>query len=243
MSRCWHRPSVLAVILLVAGAGLFVRLGIWQLSRADEKQALLDSHAAARAEPVPLTATARDPGSAMPHVRVRGRFVPEHGYWLDEQPSHGRIGVHAIGVFVPQDETRRLLVDRGWVEWSHAPGTVPAAPPLPEGEVELVGLYAPPPAGGLRLGGNALPAQATWPKLTLFLELDAIAQDLGVALFPRVLLLDAQPGSGFVREWQPQTMPPSRHRGYAFQWFALAAASVVVFVALHWRKPRGDAAS
>ncbi|HOX72536.1 MAG TPA: SURF1 family protein, partial [Dokdonella sp.] len=60
--------------------------------------------------------------------------------------------------------------------------------------------------------------------------------DLGRPIDTRVLLLDADAASGFVREWTPQILPPERHRGYAFQWFCFALASVVIFIVLHWRR-------
>ena len=64
----------------------------------------------------------------------------------------------------------------------------------------------------------------------------AIPADLGTPVAPRLLLLDAEPDSAFVRSWTPAVMPPEKHRGYALQWFTFALAAVVIFVVLHWRK-------
>jgi cytochrome oxidase assembly protein ShyY1 len=50
------------------------------------------------------------------------------------------------------------------------------------------------------------------------------------------LLTDPAPSSGFVREWTPNVMPPERHAAYAFQWFALAVATIAIFIVRHWRK-------
>ena len=129
-----------------------------------------------------------------------------------------------------------LLVDRGWIAWSHEPGTHPALPPLPQGEATLTGVYAPFPGNGIRVGGNALARQTEWPKLTLAIDAQEIAADLNRPLLPRVLLLDAEGASGFVRSWTPSVMPPERHRGYAVQWFAFAIAAIVIFVLLHYKK-------
>jgi surfeit locus 1 family protein len=136
---------------------------------------------------------------------------------------------------VVDGEPRRLLVDRGWIAWNHAPGTSPVLPPLPEGATAVSGIYAPYPGGGLRLGGNALAAQTVWPKLTLRLDAADLAADLQQPLLPGLLLLDADGGSGFARSWTPQVMPPERHRAYALQWFALALAALAAFVIVHWR--------
>jgi surfeit locus 1 family protein len=237
-ARRWSRPSAFAWALLLIGIAAFAWLGMWQLERARQKEQLLAAFAAGASEPAVDLAGVRDAGDAQryPHVRVRGSFVADRGYLRDEQMHDGHLGVHAIGVFAVTGEERLLLVDRGWIAWNHAPGTRPALPPLPSGDVELTGIYAPLPGSGLRVGGNLLATQSTWPKLTLRIDAAEIADDLGKPLLPRMLLLDTQANSGFVREWTPNVMPPVRHRAYALQWFTFALAALAVFVAVHWRK-------
>ena len=237
--RRWHRPRAFAVLLTLVAVAAFCALGQWQLGRAAQKKALLDAFAdAARAPAQPLD-PARDARDAnrYPHVVTHGHFDTAHAYLLDERVQDGKLGVHAIGVFQPDGERDALLVDRGWIAWNHAPGTQAPVPPPVAGPVELNGIYAPFPGSGLAIGGDALARQSAWPKLTLRLDPAAVAVDLGRPLLPRLLLLDAAPDSGFMRTWTPAVMPPERHVGYAVQWFALAAAAVAVFIALHWRKP------
>ena len=112
----------------------------------------------------------------------------------------------------------------------------PTIPPPPAGEQQLLALYAPPPGSGLRLGGNALPRQTSWPKQSIYLDVGEVGADLGRPLDAKILLLAPEQGSGFVREWRPDVFPPERHRGYAFTWFTLAAVVVGVFIGMHWRK-------
>ncbi len=237
-SRRWQRPSVFAIVLTTIGIALFVRLGIWQLDRAAEAQSLLAAFAAAPQAPFEEFArvSLAPPPDRYPHVRVRGHFVAERGYLRDEQVRGGKLGVEAYAAFVVAEGAAVLLVDRGWIAWSREPGTPPALPPLPAGEVSVSGVYAPFPGSGIRVGGNALAAQTTWPKLTLAIRAPEIAADLAQSLLPRVLLLDADLDSGFLREWTPNMMSPERHQAYAFQWFAFALAAVAMFVVLHYRK-------
>jgi cytochrome oxidase assembly protein ShyY1 len=237
-TRRWRRASWFAIALTLFGIALFVRLGIWQLDRAHEAQTLLDAfaHASNAAFEDFAAISVNPPGSRFPHVRVRGHYVEDRGYLRDEQLRAGRLGVEAFAVFAVDGSAPQLLVDRGWIAWSHAAGSQPALPSLPEGEVELSGTYAPFPGSGLRVGGNVLPTQKSWPKLTLVVDHDEIAADLGASLLPRVLLLDASADSGFERTWIPAMMPPARHTAYAFQWFAFAVAALAIFVLLHWKK-------
>ncbi len=240
--RRWRRPAWWGVLLTLAAIALFVRLGLWQIDRAAEAQRLSAAFAdAASAAPVDFAS----PGVLSPtrhaHAQVRGRFVVDRGYLRDEQVRDGRLGVEAFAVFEPKDTSDRqpgawLLVDRGWIAKTQAYGARAPLPDLPQGEVELRGIYAPFPGNGLRVGGNALPGQVAWPKLTLAIDADEIAADLGHPLLPGVLLLDADPASGFVRAWVPTAMPPERHRAYALQWFAFAIAALVIFFLLHFKK-------
>lgn len=217
---------------------LFVRLGVWQLERAHEAQTLLDAFAeASRAAPEDFANVGADPpAERFPRVRVHGHYLAERTWLRDEQVRDGRLGVEAYAAFAVDGVAAVLLVDRGWVAWSHAPGSQPQLPPPGDGETELTGIYVPFPGSGLRIGGNKPAQPPTWPKLTLAIDHDEIAADLAAALLPRVLLLDADPASGLQRAWTPALMPPARHRAYAFQWFAFAAAALVLFALRHWTK-------
>jgi len=42
------------------------------------------------------------------------------------------------------------------------------------------------------------------------------------------------------REWKPVFLSSSRHKGYAFQWFALVAACVAMWMFLGFRKSSGN---
>lgn len=238
-ARRWQRPSWFAVVLTLVGVASFVRLGIWQLDRAHQAERLLDAFdAAPKAAFEDFAAVRRvPPENRFPHVRVRGQFLADRGWLRDEQVRDGKLGVEVYAAFASEGDDV-LLVDRGWVGWSHERGTQPMLPPLPQDEVTLSGVYAPFPGNGVRVGGNALTRQTAWPKLTLAIDAREIAADLDRPLLPRVLLLDKEPASGFVRSWTPSVMPPARHRGYAVQWFAFAVAAIVIFVLLHFKKVR-----
>jgi surfeit locus 1 family protein len=51
-----------------------------------------------------------------------------------------------------------------------------------------------------------------------------------------VLLLDAEIPGGYVREWSPPGMPPSRHFSYAIQWWGFAGVLLVLYFGLNFRK-------
>lgn len=244
-----RRPSWWAVLLTLAGVVLFVRLGVWQLHRATEKEQLLARFAHAteqQAQPFADVLGKLKP-SSYPHVRVRGLLDPDHSYILDNQSRHGRPGVT---VFMPMQvcikpsdtcniyRSQTLLVAMGFLRRDTGSRALPPLPPLRSRKVSLSGLYAPPPGNGLELGGDALSKQSQWPKLTTYLDLDQVSRDLNTPLDPGVLLLDPDPASAYIRSWTPATMPPARHRAYAFQWFCFALAAIVIFLVLHRQTPK-----
>ncbi|OOG65438.1 hypothetical protein B0E46_03585 [Rhodanobacter sp. B04] len=239
----FRRPPWWALLLTAAGALLFMRLGVWQLHRADFKEALLRRYAASASAPRQDFAKVAEtpPADGFPRVQVDGRYLVDRLYLLDNPQHDERGGVEVFAPFVVRDQAQPvLLVDLGFLP-GNGTAQVPQLPPLPTGAVSLEGLYVPPPPLGFEMGGDALARQTQWPKSSIFLDPQAVARDLGRPLYPRVLALDADPASIYVRvhTLDFSSMPPARHRAYAFQWFSFAIAAVVILLALNRRrKPR-----
>lgn len=228
----FRRPSSLAWLLLAAGLALFIAAGHWQYGKAVDKELAQQAWQASLLLP-PRTLTAADVDRATGYDRVglRGHWLPAR-YLLDNQVRESRLGVE---VYAPLRLAtgRTLLVSLGWIAYADARRVLPAVPVLPDGEVELTGVLTPPTAHGLRLGRGWVDA-AGYPKLMPYFALDEVAGDLGTDLGRRVLRADAEPGSGFSQTWHPvSSMPPQRHRAYAWQWWSLAIAIVVVFLVVH----------
>lgn len=236
----WRRPAWWSVLLTLAAATLFVRLGVWQLDRAAYKDALVRRYAAAAlARPLPFgQVAARPPADAFPRVAVDGRYLADRVYLLDNPHHDARGGVEVYVPLARPGDTRLLLVDLGFLPGKGNEQT-PALPPVARNDVSLHGLYLPPPGTGLELGGDALAGQAHWPKTSIYLDLGQVEKDLGRPLYPRVLALDADPAAHYqrVHAFDFSAMPPARHRAYAFQWFSFAAAVLAIFLILH--RPRG----
>lgn len=240
-----RRPSVFAVSLAVFGVAVFCALGVWQLRRAAYKETVLARFHNAASAPLVSLADARADRvpDAYPHVKVTGTLQGDRVYLLDDQMRAGRLGVMVFVPFKPEDSARLLLVNLGFLaRMGPDTTTLPDIPPIPGHAVTLEGIYAPPPLPGLKLGGNPLPRERTWPKLVTFIDLQQIASDLGAAVYPHVLLVDPDPHSAYIRSWTANVMLPARHRAYALQWFSFAIAAIVMFFVLH-RVKHGDAAA
>ncbi|HVI57857.1 MAG TPA: SURF1 family protein [Luteimonas sp.] len=225
--------------LLLAAA--FCRLGAWQLGRMHQKQAMLDAvqQVLRQREPRPL-ALAADAARARGYdwAAGEGRFADAPAVLLDNQQRDDRAGVRAYRVFVPAAPgATPLLVELGWLP---LPGdrSLPAVP-RPAGVLRVAGLLAPPPSRGL-LGAAAV-AQPGGVVLATGLDAGALPALLRQpALAPRVLKLDPALPLGYARDLDilPNTLPPGQHLGYAVQWFALAAAVLVIALLLTLRAKR-----
>ena len=240
-----RRPGVFATALTLFGVAVFCALGAWQLRRAAYKETVLARFHNAASAPLVSLADARadrEP-NAYPHVKVTGRLQGDRVYLLDDQMRSGRLGVMVFVPFTPEASTRTLLVNLGFLAKMGADSTtLPDIPPIPNRPVTLTGIYAPPPLPGLKLGGNPLVREKTWPKLVTWIDTHQIAADLHASMYPHVLLSDPDPHSAYIRSWTANVMLPARHRAYALQWFSFAVAAIVMFFVLH-RARRGDAAT
>ncbi len=213
---------------------LLLALGFWQLDRARQKEALAAAFAAyARLPAVPVSTL--DPAAAARYRRVTamGRYDLDHQILLDNQVQDGRPGYHVLTPLRLPDVPWAILVNRGWVPAGESRDRLPEIV-LADADVVISGRLGQPANPGLRLGQ----ASGGWPRLVQHVDYAALAADLGYPLAPAVILLDPGAAGGPVREWQVHAagFGPQRHRGYAVQWFALAATLLVIYVAVNTRR-------
>lgn len=235
-------PSLVALAMLI----LFVSLGFWQLDRAAEKRDLLRREAARAAEPpvrLALDAATRD-AAGIDALRFRrvildGSFLPARQYLLDNRTHRGAAGYHVLTPLRPSRGDSLVLVDRGWVPVGASRRRLPDVG-VTSGPVRVDATLAEPPRAGLLLGETGY-ERGTWPRVVQYVDLELIAAQLDAPVLPLVARLDTDAPGGFVRDWRPYYgISPDRHLGYAVQWFALAAALVVLYVYLSFKRGPTD---
>ena len=236
------RPSAASVLVVAAGCALTAWLGIWQIHRGQQKQALEQQYAAAaRQPPVALKAGAVPPaGLAAVAVSATGRYDAGRQLLLDDQVQDG---VPGYDVWTPLrlDGGGLLIVNRGWLPQGPSRRELPLLP-APDGEVSVQGLWRSLPVPGLRLGPSCVPGQApaAWPQIALYPTAADLACYYGEPVPAGELLLAPQAPGGFARQWRINDIgfPPSRHFGYAAQWFALGLTLLALFIKFNLkRKP------
>lgn len=247
----WHLSPVFArwqimmvALFALAMLALLLRLGFWQLSRAEYKEGLEQrSRDNRNQEPLALNSEMlwpQDAGWFYRPATGSGRFDAAHEFLLDNRTYNGRAGYH---VLTPFDlGGRSILVNRGWVAVGVNRANLPRTQPLPDPLSLLEGTLSTPPRPGLLLGRSGHDAAGDWPRVVQTADLDAMARTLERPLLPAIVLLDAEHPGCHVCDWKPVLgMGPESHRGYAFQWFALALTLVVLCAVVAMRnRNRGN---
>lgn len=209
--RSWI-PYVIGAILVTQ----FAALGVWQVSRAFEKRAEQQAFVSQAG-----FASWSDGVEVRPFQKIKatGRFDDEHQFLLENIIINSRLGYYVLTPLRVQDDTPLLLINRGWFE-REGSNIAPDKLSLPTSNVTVRGRAGSLPRAGYRMG-EAIPADAGWPKQAVYPILDEVAAALGEPVQPFVLLLDPEDSYGFFRHWVPEEMGPGRHYAYALQWFAM----------------------
>jgi len=229
------RPSKLATLVLFLLACLFATLGTWQEKRASEKKTIEQQHQVAGT--LSLEAAIAQDGR-FSQIEVSGHYETRRHILLDNQIWQGRAGVYVFTPFYTK-EGLVILVNRGWLPLAPDRKTMPEIP-TPQHEIVLKGILNTLPVPGRILGAADQLKQEQWPQLVTYLNLPDISQSLDTPLEAWVIQLSNSETDGFEgREWKPVFLSSSRHRGYAFQWFALVATCFVMWVYLGFRKTSG----
>lgn len=239
---------VVVLIVAVLAVALTVRLGVWQLDRAAQKVALQQALDRQRAlPPLAADALARQPAElgAQLHraVRLDGRWIAAATVALENRTMGGRAGFFVLTPLA-LDDGRAVLVQRGFVPRDAADRTRVAAPPAPEGRVSVFGRVAAGPSQFFELG----PTAAASGVIRQNLDLSDYARETRLPLAPLLVVQEDEagrptPADGLSRQWPLPATDVDKHHGYAFQWFALAALVLGLYVWFQLLRPRFAARS
>jgi len=230
-----------ATLAAVLGIGVTFALGLWQLGRAHQKEALAEA-VSTRQRQVPLTQAeflAADRRAMLYRpVVLRGRWMAEHTVFLDNRQMGNKVGFYVATPLRMAGTDAVVLVQRGWAPRDFVQRERLPAIETPAGEVELQARIAPPPAKLLQFG-----AAGSGP-IRQNLDLAPFAAETRVALLQDVSVQQTGPASqGLQRDW-PEAVAgrgPETNYGYAFQWWALCGLIAILYVWFQFIPPRRQA--
>ena len=218
------RPALVQTLGTLVLLPVFLGLSLWQMERAAEKQHLLEAESAARhASPVPVGSLG--PTNVPLHAQASGRYG-EHLFLLDNRVRDRRPGYEVLAPLrIADDEA--VLVNLGWVAQGESREQLPTVE-APTGTVDVTGLAMTPEPPPFELSDRETFA-AGWPKVVQTAEPGTLEQRLDYQLRPVVLYPDgSQVAAHKVKVMHD--FGPSRHHGYAAQWFGFAVVLVIVYL-------------
>ena len=227
-------PGFTLVALVVVA--LFVRVGVWQWQRGEQRAAAAARFARGADAVLELGTRAVDEAPLYQRIGVEGELDAAHQFLLDNRTFEGRAGYEVLTPLVrAPPPAPALLVDRGWVPFTGSRARLPDVTLEAGGPVRFTGRVALLPAPGLASGRAAPAGTGPWPRVTSYPDMAQLAAALGRPLSSRILLLDPAAPFGYVRAWQSPGLPPLRHFSYALQWWSFALATIVLWAVLSRR--------
>ncbi|TXN84590.1 SURF1 family protein [Methylobacterium sp. WL8] len=227
-------PPALATLIALA---ILLWLGVWQLERKGEKEALIARIVSrSQAEPVTTPADWNPTRDEFEHVRVAGRFLNDretlvHGLAAGETPGRALQGYYVITPF-RRDDGAIVLVNRGFVP-TELKDQADRRDGLVEGETTIVGLLR-----GSEPRTMFVPAPDPVRNEWFNRDVPGIAAARGFPdATPYLIEVDATPGSKtWPRGGQLRVDLPNNHLQYAFTWFGIAACLLGVFSVFAWKR-------
>ncbi|MEO8767047.1 MAG: SURF1 family protein [Nitrosospira sp.] len=228
--RLWS--TVAAAVAIV----IMLQLGNWQLSRAQEKESRQER----------LDLLSQQPAIALPTVPVkledfqyrrveaRGTYVPIHTIYLDNKIYRGIAGYHIVTPLRIGTSSMHVLVNRGWVAADLDRSKLPRVP-ASDGPIVVSGIATTAIQKTLELSKELVSGQV-WENL----DLERYRNATGLLLQPVMILQQDEIEDGLVRHWPRPDSGSGKNLGYAFQWFAMALAVLIIYLVLSVKRERSE---
>ncbi len=234
----------LLVVLLLPG---LMRLGFWQLDRAEQKRNIEATFIERASMP---SLSARELGelevderahvsspleSSVGYrtVAIEGRYLNEYNALLDNRIENGRPGYHVLSPFA-SNSGMIFWINRGWLA-GNPDRSLPLIPEVDHQVSIVASVYIP-------VGNAVVLAAENWPKgwpvLIQSADIaglnDRLTSDAVTAndTFKYQLRLEPGYAGALTVDWPVINASPAKHTGYAVQWFAMSAALLIFWLYL-----------
>ncbi len=215
----------------VAGLMLMVflcTLGFWQIDRGRQKEQWLQQFESRRSLSLQTLQSVRDRGkdTAGFPLKLQGNFINAQTLLLDNRIMNGRPGYNVITPFLT--EQCIVLVDRGWIPANPVKSNLPHIP-LATQQTTAAGTTYLPPENAFTLVDDDY-TQPTFPMVIQKVEIAEAARLFDAPVMPFLLRQQEDIAEPFVRDSPHSQIKPEKNYAYAFQWFAMAAAVLVLSI-------------
>lgn len=217
--------------MVVMGVAIWscLRLGMWQWHKAEQKQAIMQA-LKPRGDAVELrTQDLEVPSHVealhLQTVVIKGRYLPQYSFLLDNQVLDGQVGFNVITPLLLGDQKHLIWVNRGWVAGFADHQKTPEIE-TPDTEQIIKGLFWQQTKTGFRLDKAA----SDWQPVQPVIDFSYLRQHVPYSFADVILKLDPAMQAGFARVWEVPGGQIEKHMSYAYQWFGFALASLLIGV-------------
>ena len=227
-------PFIATVILVALGCSL----SYWQTQRAVQKEAI-EAKLKARENLPAIDLPSSVDINQMEYKRVilKGEFVKDWPIYLDNRPMNGIAGMYVLMPFQLQGASKYVLVARGWIPRNPQDRMLIQHIETPLGYIQIEGILKAHSGHILQLGKSE-PLRSG--SLVQNLELAAFEEESKLPVYPFIVEQTSDTKDGLSRAWPRASMGSERHRGYAFQWLALAGTALLFFLVTGFRSGRSE---
>lgn len=217
---------MVVVVVLVC-----VRLGFWQLERGEKKQQQLTAIAQIQTHGVmnwsQLLELPKQWNKTGVLVELKGTLLSEHYWLLDNQVYNGQVGYDLLALLKPNNDTRAVLVNLGWVMAPVSRDFLPKVV-LPKGEFTVKAQIKENNLSSFTLEDKT--ASGDLPKRIQSIDLSFIKSQTNIPLVNFMAYRQGDGGEMAIPHYEAVVMSPQKHNAYALQWFLIAFSCVVVAI-------------
>lgn len=221
-------PSLAALITFLTT----MALGQWQLDRAHGREAVAERYRNLTQLP-PMVISERLADAAaldFRRIRARGNWLPDYGIFLDNQVYQGRVGYRVYMPLRLAESDVSILIDRGWIAGGADRRRLPTIV-TPVGTQDIEGVARARPNRFKELGPVYREGRV-WENVTI----ERFNAWSGLKLQPVIVTQTGGTDDGLIRRLTTLDSGADRNRGYAVQWFAMAALTAILWAYYFFRR-------
>ena len=228
-------PTIAFIIAFIC----FIRLGFWQLERANQKNNINSDYTLRQDEALinlNKTSSINDKESLLwRRIEANGSFLNKKNIILDNQIFNQIAGFNILTPFLIKDSNHIVLVNRGWQPNLVDRDLIPNILNI-EGEKIIKGHIAKFPTSGITLGQDNIETMNSSVFRMQRLDFDELKYFLSFNILPYMIYVDPLLDKENYNTFKLPVPDSEKNYGYAFQWFAFALTLFIIFIKLGIRR-------
>jgi surfeit locus 1 family protein len=237
--RYVFKPSFIGTLLTLICIPLFIKFGLWQYNKAQQKQEIQVAYNQAKLDQaldfpldiLDLKQINIDDWNYK-KVTVTGEYDTKYQFLLDNKVEANRVGYHVITPLRIHQTSQYVLVNRGWIQGKDTHTELPEFD-TPAGSQTVAGQIWVPSTKIFTLEDKtATPLNGqSWQMVWQNMDMERYKRSVPIAVSPFMIKLDqTSTAGGFVRNWEVPVARIATHIGYAYQWFGFALAALLIYL-------------